>query len=128
MDMYSDYSASPAFIVGGGISSSMLDTITFQTYYNKYIPSIIEEVLGLSDANAAITEKKPHIDAEPVGAFLTVVLKSSNSSSYRYHDLFRSMSMRRLVPLGLHRIIRSRERGAALEGVPLLLHQSAPSN
>ena len=113
-----DYFLSPVFIVGGAICSAMLDPIMYQTYYNPWIPKIIEQLL-FNNAH----------DHKVVSMSVSAVIPDIGRTGFEhtYADLFRLLINSHRIPLGLFRLIDSKEMGENLIGYRYFVTNPAPA-
>ena len=114
------FKASPQFAAGNIFISSLLDTMSVQSFYNQDIIKIVEHLAVGSDAHLSTVEDYENIQAEKQGKRRTFPSSRlyeigipEGLSSMTYGALFHTLVKRGQIPLGIIRgVFKSRQFGS----------------
>lgn len=127
-----DYRFTPQFASGELFTSSLLDTIVCQAFYNPQIVAVVHKLISSRDqteVTAAVNNATLSVKFKSPTKMVS--LESTLSSSLyqipipkefhggRYGDLFKQMAIKGILPLGLYRGVDSKtHRGIKMNTLP----------
>ncbi len=94
-----DYKFSPQFAAGILFTSSLLDTIVCQSFYNPQIIKVVNKFVGSKGKESYNPSKTKHIKT---GSLIQIPVPDGLESR-TYGSLYKFLSQRDIIPLGLYR-------------------------
>jgi len=111
-----DYRFTPQFASGELFTSSLLDTIVCQAFYNPQIVAVVNKLISsrdLKEVTAAVNKvtadiqigpgKKQSLDAVNSSSLYQVPIPKEFHQGGKYGDMFKQMAAKGILPLGLYR-------------------------
>ena len=113
-----DYKFTPQFASGTLYTSSLLDAVLCQTFYNPQIIKVVDKLISGTDhkPDESLTDSSPSHSTkrkknavvnskmfDGMGSSLHQILVPDNLKKQTYGELFKALSQRGMIPLGLLR-------------------------
>jgi hypothetical protein len=127
-----DYRFTPQFASGELFTSSLLDTIVCQAFYNPQIVAVVNKLISsrdIKEVTAAVNKvtadvqfgpgKKQSLDAITSSSLYQIAVPKEFHQGGKYGDMFKQMAAKGILALGLYRGVNpANNRGVKMNTLP----------